>query len=342
MKTIFKDTLALVTVIALATLAGTSLAQVQPAVPQLEGVSPQSDLEVLSLEKLAEKALLESRFQESVQLYSRTAGMAPRRSSLYTGRAMALEMLNRPTKAAEDYERVLKLDPDNYQAMEALAGILEREGKEIERAITLYQQALERDPRSEWKENLAVWTRMLQSRLRPEDSSPVALWKQGNKKARDGKASEAEAFYAKTIALDPLFYQAYFRRGLVRAEQGNLQGALKDLDATVGLSPELRGALIQRGLIHERLGNEERALEDFMRASEVDSRDPIAHCHHGRLSEKRGLYVEALDSYEQALKLKPKPELRNWLQQRMTVVRDPVKLAVQRKSKIRKMLKELW
>ncbi len=363
MKTFLKDTLFFITLIAIATLADNSLAQAPPLPKVLEDaitiletperltvpaptgeeeVSASSNREVIDLENLAEKAFVESRFQDAVELYSRATVKAPSRSSLYLGRAMAHEMLKRPKKAVEDYERALKLDSDNYRAMEGLAGILEREGKDIGRAIILYDQALARDPRSVWKENLTVWIRMLQSRLRGSDSSPIALWKQGNRKAQEGKASEALALYTKAIALDPLFYQAYYRRGLVRVEQGDLKGALKDLDATVGLSPELRGALMQRGLIHEHLGNDEQALEDLMRAAEIDSRDPFAHYHLGRLSEKHGLYVDASYSYKQALKLKPKPELRNRLQHRMAVVRGPVKLALQQRSRIRRIMKELW
>lgn len=363
MKTFRKGIFALVAVISFAIPEGTSLAQDPPRSPLLEGaimikrnpdrltsprpageeqLTAQTDAEVLDLEKRAEEAFLENRFQDSVKIYTQAIGKALDRSSLYFGRAMALEMLRRPKKAVEDYERALKLDPDNYWAMEGLAGILEREGRDIGRAIILYDRALARDPRSEWKENLAVWIKMLQSRLRLPDSSPIALWKQGNREAQEGKASEALALYTKAIALDPLFYQAYYRRGLVRVEQGDLKGALKDLDATVGLSPELRGALIQRGLIHEHLGNDEQALEDLMRAAEIDSRDPFAHYHLGRLSEKHGLYVDASYSYKQALKLKPKPELRNRLQHRMAVVRNPVKLALQQRSRIRRIMKELW
>ncbi|MDQ7781805.1 MAG: tetratricopeptide repeat protein [Desulfomonilaceae bacterium] len=342
MKTFLRHFLAPTIAIVMAAPAGTASAQGPDPSSGLEAVLARSDPGVLSLEKQAEQAFLERRFQDSVLIYSSAASKAPDRSSLYLGRAMALEMLKRPKKAVEDYERALALDPDNYMAMEGLAGILEREGREIERAIALYRQALERDPRDEWKENLAVWIKMLESRLRPTESSLVALWKRGNEHALRGKVSEAIESYTKAIALNPLFYQAYFRRGLLRMEQGDLNAALKDMDATVGLSPELRGALIQRGGIHELMGNEERALEDFRRASEFDSRDPFTHYHYGRLSEKQGLYVEAWESYQQAIKLKPKPELRGRLQQRMDRLRGPVKSAMQQKLEIRKMLKELW
>ncbi|MFH1117828.1 MAG: tetratricopeptide repeat protein [Pseudomonadota bacterium] len=342
MKTFLRDMLALATAGALAVLSENSLAQDKPQPPLSEVVSAQSDPQPLSLEKLAEKAFLENSFRESAQFYTRAIRMDPRRSSLYVGRAQALEMIQLPKKAVEDYERALELDPDNYRAMEGLAGMLEREGKQIERAVALYEQALSRDPRSEWKENLAVWIRMLESRLRPVDSYPAALWREGNKKALDGKASEAEMLYTKAVALDPLFYHAYFRRAQVRIAQEDMNGALNDLNAAVELSPELRGALLQRGLIHERLGNGDQAMDDFKRASEIDSRDPYAHYHLGRLSETTGLYVEALYAYKNALELKPKPELRSLLTLRMAVVAGPARPALQERSGIRKMLKDLW
>lgn len=293
-------------------------------------------------ENAAEKALSEHRFQAAITLYSRAAKKYPHRSSIYVGRGTAYELANRPNKAEKDFQKAVELDPGNYRAMENLAGMYERSGKRIEEAIDLYKRALERDPRPEWKESLAVWIKMLESRLQPDSSSAVALWHQGNKATQNGKLHEAETFYSRAIELNPLFFQAYYKRGLLRLQRGDIYAGLADLDTTIHLSPGFRGALVQRGLVYEHLGDRQQALKDLKRATEVDARDPHAHYQLGRILEQDEQFPEALESYQEVIRLKPKVGLRTVIQERISSVRRPARVALERRAKIRKILKEFW
>jgi tetratricopeptide (TPR) repeat protein len=216
----------------------------------------------------------------------------------------------------EDYKKALEADPDNYIAMENIAGIWERNGKNIREAIELYRRALNLDPRPDWRENLAVWIGILETRLRSEGSSAVACWHKGNDKVLKGDLVSAKTAYSKAIALNPAMFQAYYSRGLVRVKNGDLTGALKDFGETIRLSPTLRGCLVQRGLIWEQLGNKQAALEDFKRAAELDPRDPQAFYQLGRTLETEGNLEAALQSYRTAMALKPKPDLLKLLLER--------------------------
>ena len=51
---------------------------------------------------------------------------------------MAYEMMNQDQKALEDYRKTLEIDPDNFEAMENLAGIYENKGAPVTEAIKLY------------------------------------------------------------------------------------------------------------------------------------------------------------------------------------------------------------
>lgn len=327
----------------------TFVAGVEPGMPQSGTIPPtvehllsQTELETESLERRAEKAYRENRFHHALALYSQALRQFPHKSSLYLGRGMTHEMVKRPKKAIEDYTKALEMDPKNYRAMENLAGIHERQGTEIQRAIDLYKRARELDPRPEWQESLAAWIPMLESRQSPESTSNVALWRKGLAAARAGNVSEAEALFTQAITLRPLFYQAYFSRSLIRAERGDLHGALSDLEATAGLSPEFRGVLVQKGLIHERLGHTEEALEAFTLATRADSLDPLAHYHLGRALETDKRYSEAHACYQEALRLKPKGEVKGQIRQRLAALRGAVRSAQRRDSRLRKILKHLW
>lgn len=301
-----------------------------------------SDEELGVLEAASEKAYLEGRYQEAIRLYSQALRRYPSCSRFYFGRGMAYEMVRNPAAAMRDYREALRLDPLDYRAMEGLAGIIERTGGSTEEAVKLYKEALMLDVRPEWKENLAVWIRILESTLRADTDSPVASWHLGNSLAREAKLEEAAARYSRAIELNPLFFQAYYSRGLLRLKAGDPEGALPDLNVAIDLSPGLRGALVQRALVHENLGNGQRAINDLRRAVHADPGDPEAHYHYGRMLQDQGDYLAAAESLQQALRLKPKPDLRALIYRRIAALHGVVALRDSDRGRIRRMLRQLW
>ncbi len=136
------------------------------------------------------KAFAEDRFQDSVALFSSALKICPIDGSIYCGRGMAHEMIDQDKKAGSDYHKALEIDPENYEAMENLAGIYERRGDRITEAIGLYKRALILDPRPAWKETLPVWIAMLQTRVLPETATAVGCWNVANRQIGDGKTEE--------------------------------------------------------------------------------------------------------------------------------------------------------
>lgn len=270
-----------------------------------------------SLMAEAEQAYAEGRFHEAVRLYSRAEKDSGADAKIYRGRGLAYEMLNEDRKAIEDYKAAIRMDAADYQSMESLGGMYERDGKHISEAITLYRQALKLDPRPEWKENLAAWLAMLESRLRPEATSAVACWHLGNEKARKGKCSEAETCYSRCVELNPRMFQAYYSRGLLRLDNSDPAAALADFEQAVHLSPEFAQGFLYRGVAYERLGKLKEASEDIERAASLDPRDPTIMYRLGYVLEDRNDSEGALKLYETALKLRPSPELASLIRERM-------------------------
>jgi tetratricopeptide (TPR) repeat protein len=291
----------------------------------------------------AEKAFHEGRFRDAAGLYSKAIRLSPLDGSLYLGRGMSLEMAGKTAKAAADYLKALEHDPDNYRAMENLAGIYERSGKRTAEAVALYRKALEVDPRTEWKENLAVWIEMLRSRLNDGTRSAVACWHRGNREAAGGNLEKAEEFYSESLALNPLLYQACFSRGLLRARRGEFRAAMSDFDLALEIDPRFTPALVRRGLALEVLGRPEEARESFHRATVLSPREAEPHYHLGRLLEKAGKHEAALASYEKALKLKPKRELAGSVRERISRVRPLVRAAGAKDLTVpHKRRKKMW
>jgi tetratricopeptide (TPR) repeat protein len=265
----------------------------------------------------AEQAYREGRYHDAIRLYTEASKGDSERSAAFLGLGMAHEMANQTPKATEDYKRAIEVDRKNYRAMENLAGICERGGRHIFEAIALYRHALKLDPRQEWKENMAVWIAMLETRLQPQTASAVGCWHLANRKAKAGLVQEAEALYTKAISLNPEMFQAYFNRGLLRRASGNLSGALADFEATISISPTFRGGFVQKGLTHELMGDRAQARRDLEQAAKVDPRDPEALYHLARFLEDAKEFGRAAQLYQGALGLRPKPELRKLITDRM-------------------------
>jgi len=274
---------------------------------------------------MATAAYNDGRFSEAVRLYSLVLKKGTYLSAAFFGRGLSHEMLNQQTKAEADYRSAIESDPGNYRAMESLAGIWERSGKHVAEAAELYKRALALDPRPEWIENLKVWIAILESRLNCEERSPVACFHRANAKAAQGDQKSAETLYSQALSLNPGMFQAYYSRGILRFKAQDLNGALRDLDEAIRIAPRGRGYLIQRGLIFESMGEMEKAKQDFQRAVQLDPRDPHTFYHLARTREQDRDYEAALQLYQDALKLRVKPELSRLLQERVAAVSALVK-----------------
>ena len=269
---------------------------------------------------VAESAFADGHFREAVQLYSRAAKALGADATVFRGRAMAREMLNENRKAIEDFKLALQADPTDYESMEHLAGLYERAGTHIPEAIELYKRALDLDPRPAWKDNLAAWIAMLESRLWPEDATAVGCWHRGNEKANKGDLAEAESYYSRALDLNPHMFQAFFSRGLIHLRAGNTASALADFEQTVRIAPGFAQAFMLRGLAREQLGKLAEAHQDFDRAAKMDPRDPAALYHCARTLESEDDQDRALQLYRDALRYRPTPELSASIRKNMSAL----------------------
>lgn len=300
------------------------IATVEAAEKPVGGESPKALIEA------ADAACHEGKFHEALRLYALAAKREPDNAKIHLGRGVAYEMLGEVNKAEDEYKRALTLDGSEYRAMEGLAGILERSGDRLDAALSLYREALKLDPRPQWRENLAVWIAMLESRLKPETDSAVGCWHSGNEKKRSGDFDAAEGWFSRAIDLNPQLFQGFYCRGLLRLETDRAREALGDFARTVRLAPRFAPGFLRLGLSLEALGEEQRARSHVRRAVELDSRDPEALYHLARLVESDGNGQQARAMLTKALELKPRSELREQIQRH--IARLPVSSARQRED----------
>jgi protein O-GlcNAc transferase len=201
--------------------------------------------------------------------------------------ALRLHQAGKVDIAAELYQRVLDIAPDQPYAQHLLGEIMLRR-KDYPRAHALIGAAVAQLPtHPEAHNNLAA---VLQSLNRPD---------------------EAELMYRRAVALKPDFALAHSNLGALLLAQGRAEDAEAALQRAIGVDPRLADA-------HLNLGNLRRAAKDlpaaetcYRRAIDVAPRHASAYVNLGLVLAARGQWEAALDSYLRASLLNPHlPEIQ--------------------------------
>ncbi len=168
-------------------------------------------------------------------------------------------------EAAEAYEALLALTPEDAEAHAALASIL-RHLSRWDEAAEQYRRALELRPES------APWQSALGDVLQAR-----------------GDLGAAAAAYRAAIALDPSFGVAESGLGNVLREQGHLEEALDHCRRAVDLAPDYPLGHSDLGYCFQELGRQDEALDAYRKAVALDRRllkpimMKIPKSAHGRL-----------------------------------------------------------
>jgi tetratricopeptide (TPR) repeat protein len=118
------------------------------------------------------------------------------------------------TKAADAFAHVLKLDPDNLDALRGI-GDIDYDSQKYDQAIAVYEHYLKKKP-----------------------DDPEVRTDLGTMYLYTGNADQAVIQYEKAIAQKPDFFQAYYNLGVAYGEQGNKKKAVAALTKAASLAPD--------------------------------------------------------------------------------------------------------
>jgi tetratricopeptide (TPR) repeat protein len=195
--------------------------------------------------------------------------------------AARLHREGRLVEAAQYYQRVLDLAPDDPEALYRLAQIACQQGL-VADGLAHVERALAAEPH----------------RGRTHVLRGMAL-------ARLGRLQDALSSFDRAIACEPGQADAYGCRGDVLSELGHAGDAITSYDQALVLKPAVAENWCNRGAALASLGRHEDALASFERAAAVDAGFAEAHFNRGNMLALLWRHQEAVAAFTQALAVNP-------------------------------------
>jgi tetratricopeptide (TPR) repeat protein len=299
-------------------LAATLLKQAVESAPTL--AAAHHELAETHLE-IGELDLAEAHFQAA-------AKFNPQSSDPYVGMALVHLGREEAADAEQDARRGLAIEPTLKRAHYALGLALRGQGRleEAERELTLGLGGKARnlgDPLSgrlqEFKKgyhsrvseaisfvnagNPAMAVRLLEPILLTHPDDEALLNNLAVAYTHLRQHNKAREVLLKVIELEPTSFPAYINLTAAELELGMNAQAMQHSEAAVRYAPEVAKTRFVRARSYMRYRRWNEAYADLKKTVQIQGEDAIHHIFLGEVCQELGMHVEALSSYETALRL---------------------------------------
>lgn len=116
----------------------------------------------------------------------------------------------------------------------------------------------------------------------------VACLRQATILENNKKYQEALDYCTKALVLNPLYDEAYFRRGYYKYLLEDIAGAIRDFDVAIKLNPENVDAHLYKATCLQKKGSSVSALNEYNQARKLDAFLTVTHLAKGLLGSVVG------------------------------------------------------
>ena len=242
----------------------------------------------------ADKLMLSGHYAEAEQLYHDAINSDSKDLSAIDGYAMSLSKQFKLDRAEQEFDRALKVDPEDVLAHcgKAMVSINRLQSSSLSvqknRAATLSS--------AEAEANRA---------LEIDPDSAEAHTVLGSIYKEEGRLDEAANAFNKAIELDAKMSEAYSGLGLVNLQQGSQADAEKNFKTALSLNTGNSTAhyglgvlLLKQGMVDQSISELNTSLYQFRNSSPV-------HLALGKAYEMQGNSVAAIREYQESIRIKP-------------------------------------
>jgi tetratricopeptide (TPR) repeat protein len=195
--------------------------------------------------------------------------------------AISLHQQGRLVEAEAAYKTILKVDPNEFDALHML-GIINAQ-----------------------RDSFAEAERLIRRALAVDSQVPPCLQNHGRVLSRLGRFAEAIEPYTRAIKLAPNYALLYAERGDVLVALKRASEALADYDRALALKPDLVEVWLARGRLLYDLKRNDEALAALNRALALQPNAAEARLIRGNILFTLGRQTEALADFDKALALRP-------------------------------------
>jgi tetratricopeptide (TPR) repeat protein len=194
-------------------------------------------------------------------------------------------------KAEEAYEKVLKLNNDDYSFVRASLNLAKiyRKQKKFDDAILLLREAVKRDPKfaplynetglTYFDSNLydfAITNFKKAIEVEEQKKYPEAATNLGIVYLKQGKLAKAIAQFEEAIKMDDKFPGSHYNYGNALVLNGFYEKAKAHLQKAISLNPEFKEAYYALGKAHQKLNEFDEATKAYKKALEIDKNYTLA------------------------------------------------------------------
>ena len=241
-------------------------------------------------------------YDAAIADYTEAIRLVPQFDRAHTARGNAYAKKDWIDLAIEDFSRVIDLNPDSAVAYGNRGASYARKDEQ-HRAIEDFNEAI---------------------RLNPD--YPLTYGSRGMAYLRTRKYDQAIEDMSRAIAAYPEWAALYNDRGRAYFHKQEYDRAIQDFDKAIELVPDGGAAYSNRGWCHDRKNEPDPAMGDYnaaidrmatwdaasndadgsaWRPTDIDDTVARAFYRRGLIHWKRGDYGEAIDDFDEALRLNP-------------------------------------
>ncbi len=249
-------------------------------------LSPDHGLAIISLGDLYERI---KQGERAIEVYESMPASSPLKSNAEMQIGVALETLERKDEAQKHLMALVARDPNDPDALLALAN-LQRSRKQFAEAAETYTKAIALSE----KAGRADWT---------------TYYFRGVSFERSKRWPQAEMDFKRALEIYPDQPLVLNYLGYSWVDQGiNLDEAFRMLRKAVDLRPEDGYIVDSLGWAYYKLGKYDDAVRELERAIELKPADPVINDHLGDAYWRVGRKLEARFQWNHARDMNPEPE----------------------------------
>ncbi|MFB2970921.1 tetratricopeptide repeat protein [Aerosakkonema sp. BLCC-F183] len=267
--------------------------------------------------ELGELYLRQRKFPEAIESCKLALKLQPDEAPTYKILGNALQAQGKIEEALRAYNKALAINPDFAEAYVNKATMLSKLGQS-EEAIAHYQKAIDLKPdlaAAYWNlanvfmqlgrsdEAVPCWQKALQ--LKPELLNAETLNDLGTAVGKQGKWSEAIAYYKRAVALKPNYPIAHFNLGTALKQQGQIEEAIVHFQTTIDLKPDYAEAYNQLGNAFVEQEKFSQALVQYGKILQILPKSAKAYFNIGAALAQQDKFEEAIVQFQKAIELQP-------------------------------------